>query len=162
MFGSAVTKRLNEMMKEKRISVIMNCQIKKMQGETKLEKIMFRKEEDLDEDKEYSEEGVTDYFLTPDVVIVEDGLGDPKMDIMDLVERQEAGNLDNIGIDEASRMPAANIRFGLQHNDIASPILAAGSCTQFPSFMHKIRIRTDDIKYNIEAGFYAAMNMLDK
>lgn len=28
--------------------------------------------------------------------------------------------------------------------------------------MHKIRIRTNDIKYNIEAGFYAAMSMLDK
>jgi len=28
--------------------------------------------------------------------------------------------------------------------------------------MHKVRIRTDDVKYNIESGFYAAMNMLDK
>lgn len=28
--------------------------------------------------------------------------------------------------------------------------------------MHKIKIRTEDIKYNIESGFYAAMNMLDK
>ena len=28
--------------------------------------------------------------------------------------------------------------------------------------MHKIRVCTDDVKYNIEAGFYAAMNMLDK
>ena len=43
-----------------------------------------------------------------------------------------------------------------------SPFLAAGSCTHYPSFMHKIKVRTDDIKYNIESGFYAAMNMLDK
>ena len=28
--------------------------------------------------------------------------------------------------------------------------------------MHKIRVRTDDVTYNIESGFYAAMNMLDK
>lgn len=28
--------------------------------------------------------------------------------------------------------------------------------------MHKIKVRTDDIKYNIESGFFAAMNMLDK
>lgn len=28
--------------------------------------------------------------------------------------------------------------------------------------MHKIRLRTQDIKYNIEAAFYAAMNMMDK
>jgi len=43
-----------------------------------------------------------------------------------------------------------------------SPILAAGSCTQYPSFMHKIKVRTDNVKYNIESGFFAAMNMLDK
>lgn len=43
-----------------------------------------------------------------------------------------------------------------------SSLYAAGSCTQFPSLMHKVRIRTDDVKYNIESGFYAAMNMLDK
>ena len=28
--------------------------------------------------------------------------------------------------------------------------------------MHKIKVRTDDVKYNIEAGFHAAMYMLDK
>lgn len=43
-----------------------------------------------------------------------------------------------------------------------SPILAAGACTHYPSFFHKIKVRTDDVKYNIESGFYAAMNMLDK
>jgi len=59
-------------------------------------------------------------------------------------------------------MPASNIRFSLIYNDIMSPIYAAGSCTQFPSFIHKVRVRTDDVKYNIESGFYAAMNMLDK
>jgi len=40
--------------------------------------------------------------------------------------------------------------------------LAAGSCTQYPSFLHKVRVRTNDTKYNIEAGFFAAMSMLDK
>lgn len=48
------------------------------------------------------------------------------------------------------------------HNDQQSNIYAVGSCSQYPSFFHKIKIRTDDVKYNIEAGFYAAMNMLDK
>jgi len=41
-------------------------------------------------------------------------------------------------------------------------LLAAGSCTGFPSFLHKVRLRTTDVKYNIEQGFYAAMNMMDK
>lgn len=59
-------------------------------------------------------------------------------------------------------IPASDTKFSLHYNDIHSPILAAGSCTQYPSFLHKVRIRTHDLKYNSEAGFYAAMNMLDK
>ena len=58
--------------------------------------------------------------------------------------------------------PISDIRFSLNHNNLYTPILAAGSCTQYPSFVHKRRIRTNDVKYNIEAGFYAAMNMLNK
>ena len=54
------------------------------------------------------------------------------------------------------------MKFSLHYNDLFSPILAAGSCTQYPSFVHKIRVRTNDIKYNIEAGWYAAMNMMNK
>lgn len=54
------------------------------------------------------------------------------------------------------------MKFSLHYNDLFSPILAAGSCTSFPSFIHKIKVRTPDIKYNIEAGFFAAMSMLDK
>ena len=82
-----------------RISVVMDCKIKKLKGDTKLEKILFRKKEDNDPDREYSEEGVTDYFVTPDVVIAEDGLGVPKMKIKDLIEEKEQGSLNNIGID---------------------------------------------------------------
>lgn len=48
------------------------------------------------------------------------------------------------------------------HNDLQSPVYAVGSCSQYPSFFHKIKFRTDDVKWNIEAGFYCAMNMLDK
>lgn len=48
------------------------------------------------------------------------------------------------------------------HNDIHSPIFAAGNAAEFPSFVNKKRMREDDKAYNIEAAFYAAMNMLDK
>lgn len=66
-----------------------------------------------------------------------------------------------LGIDSAG-VPASDIKFSLHYNDLFSPILAAGSCTQFPSFVHKYRYRTNDIKYNIEAGWFAAMSMMDK
>lgn len=67
----------------------------------------------------------------------------------------------NIGIDMAG-VPASDTKFSLHYNDLHSPIFAAGSATQYPSFIHKTRIRTTDIKYNIESAFYAAMNMMDK
>lgn len=66
-----------------------------------------------------------------------------------------------LGID-AKGVPASDVKFSLHYNDLFSPIFAAGSCTQYPSFVHKLRIRTNDIKYNIEAGWYAAMNMMNK
>jgi len=41
-------------------------------------------------------------------------------------------------------------------------IFAAGNATQFPSFLQKSRVRTQDVKYNCEAAAFAAMQMLDK
>ena len=42
-------------------------------------------------------------------------------------------------------------------------ILAAGECAEYYSFVNPQKsYRTSDSKYNIEAGFYAAMFMLDK
>ena len=89
-------------------------------------------------------------------------MGAPKGDINKIVDNKDDGSIEKLGIDSNTSYPAANIRFSLLYNDIMSPIYAAGSCAHFPSFMHKDRLRTDDVKYNIEQGFYAAMNMLDK
>jgi hypothetical protein len=61
-----------------------------------------------------------------------------------------------------THIPHANTRFSLVHNDIHSPILAVGSSVEIPSFIHKQRMRSDHQASNIEAAFYAAMNMLDK
>jgi len=41
-------------------------------------------------------------------------------------------------------------------------LYAAGSATQFPSFFHKVKVRPDDVRWNVESGFFAAMSMLDK
>jgi hypothetical protein len=107
------------------------------------------------------DEGVVDYFVKPDLVIAENGVGLPKMDLGKLIDKKESSTVSHVGFDK-NGIPASNIRFSLLYNDINSPLLAAGSCTYFPSFLHKIRVRTDDVKYNIEQGFYAAMNMMDK
>ena len=56
-----------------------------------MEAIYFRKEEDKSVDKLYSKEGAVEYFINPDVVIVENGIGTPKIDLNRLIENGEDG-----------------------------------------------------------------------
>lgn len=95
----------------------------------------------------------TEYFVKPDIVIAENGVGTPKLNLKKLLtpgvhEDQDTPPM-QVGID-AFGIPSSDIRFSLHYNDIHSPILAAGSCTLYPSFVHKLKIRTNDVKYNIE------------
>jgi len=109
----------------------------------------------------FSKEGIVENFIQPDMIICENGLGAPKVDINEKFDQSEDGSMQRLGMSRGG-IPAANIRFSLQHNDHHSTVYAAGSACEFPSFFHKLRVRTDDVKYNIEAGFYASMQMLDK
>lgn len=147
------------MLREKRISVLMNHDITNMTGLNKLEEIYFKKPSNDPKEKN------VEYFLRPDVVIAENGIGQPRYDLKKLLapgEHVEHGEPPiQIGIDSQG-IPGADIRFSLHYNDLFSPILAAGSACTFNSFLHKVKIRTQDIKYNIESGFFAAMAMLDK
>lgn len=161
-FGAKVGAMIVKTMKNKRISVIRNCEITKMKGTTKLEAIHFRDAENSRPEKVFSKEGIVEQFIKPDVIICENGLGSPKINLNEYFEQKEDGSLSRLGIDRSSGIPTSNLRFSLLHNDLQSCIYAAGSATQYPSFIHKLRIRCDDVKYNIESGFYAAMNMLDK
>jgi len=79
-----------------------------------------------------------------------------------LVGYQEEGSEAKVSLGGADTVPHTNTRFSLVHNDIHSSIHAVGSCVEFPSFIQKQRMRMDNASYNIEAAFYAAMNMLDK
>ncbi len=128
--------------------MVANCQLRDFEGDTRLDKIYFRKEEDCDFEKEM-DVGVTDYFVEPDFVIADNGIGVPKMDLRKLIDSNEKSNVNCVNFDNYG-IPASNIRFSLYYNTINSPLLAAGSCTNFPSFLHKIRIRNEDVKYNIE------------
>ena len=161
--GSMVGKTINKMMRDQNICIIDDIEITHMVGDYKVEKIHFlkRSDKEVEADAVWTEKGSTDYFVKPDLIIVEDGIGRPKVDLRPLIGHEEHGNLNNLTFNNEG-IPISNIRFSLYQNDIMSPILAAGSCTHYPSFMHKIKVRGDDLKYNIESGFYAAMNMLDK
>lgn len=130
-----------------------------MNGLNKIDEIYFKRDSKNSEDKN------VEYFLRPDVIIAENGIGQPRYDLQKLLlpgDHAEHGEPPiQVGID-SSGIPGADIRFSLHYNDLFSPIVAAGSACTFNSFIHKTKIRTTDIKYNIEAGFFAAMAMLDK
>ena len=161
--GPEVSSAILKLMRKEGIRVIDNAKITHLAGDYKLEKIHFRKVDPfLSEAEQYlSQEGQPEYFVSTDCVIAENGLGPPKGNLKALIGEQEKSNLSSLTFNNEN-IPISNVRFSLLQNDIASAYLAAGSCTHYPSFMHKIKVRTDDIKYNIESGFYAAMNMLDK
>lgn len=101
----------------------------RLKGLNKLESIHFKNEEDTKPEKLFSKEGITELFIKPDVVIAENGIGQPKLDLKQLIDQKEDGSLSRIGIDRQNGIPASNIRFSLLYNDIQSPIYAAGSCT---------------------------------
>jgi len=129
-----------------------------MQGTNNLETILFNKEEDHAGDKVPD----TEYFVKPDLVIVENGVGRPKQELIKMVGQQDEGSQKKVSIGMFNYIPHTNTRFSLIHNDIHSPIYAVGNCCEFPSFVQKQKIRCDDTSYNMEAAFFAAMSMLDK
>lgn len=142
-----------------RISVMMKTEITRMEGIGKLDTIYFKKDTQDKKDKN------VEFFIRPDVVIAENGVGAPKYDLRSkLAPATDSENGEpplKLGIDD-SGIPGCDIKFSLHYNDLFSPILAAGSCATYNSFLHKVKLRYQDSKYNIEQGFYAAMNMMDK
>mmetsp|Transcript_14006 Transcript_14006/g.9884 ORF Transcript_14006/g.9884 Transcript_14006/m.9884 type:complete len:98 (+) Transcript_14006:659-952(+) len=79
-----------------------------------------------------------------------------------MIDNREEGSEEKVAISDETGLPTSNIRFQLVHNDYTPTLFAVGSATQFPSFMHKQRVRTSDVKYNCEAAVFTAMQMLDK
>jgi NADH dehydrogenase FAD-containing subunit len=84
-FGTTVARAITKLMTDKRISVLMDCEITQLKGLNRLESIHFKREEDTKPEKLYSKEGITEHFIKPDLVIAENGLGMPKVDLNELI-----------------------------------------------------------------------------
>lgn len=116
------------MLRDQRISVLMNVKFQKMEGVSRLENIVFTK--NTKDSK--ANEANTDFFLRPDVVIAENGIGDPKYDLSKLLTASPTSETNDppipIGFDH-NGIPSSNIKFSLNYNNLYSPIYAAGSCT---------------------------------
>ena len=104
----------------------MDVEIVGMKGLDKLETVVFKKSTNSKEDKKI------EYFIKPDVVIAENGLGVPKMNLKTLLAPGIHAEFDEppiqIGVD-SNGIPSSDIKFSLHYNDIHSPIFAVGSCT---------------------------------
>lgn len=75
------------MLREQRITVMMKSEITKIQGMNKIESIHFKRNTENEEKqtgKEATDKNV-EYFVRPDVVIAENGIGAPKYDIRTLL-----------------------------------------------------------------------------
>jgi len=72
-------------MNDKRISVRMDCEITQLKGLNRLESIHFKTEENTKPEKLFSKDGITELFIQPDLVIAENGLGPPKVDINPII-----------------------------------------------------------------------------
>jgi len=80
-FGPMVQNAIHKMLKDKRISVLMDSTITKINGVNRIDEIHFMDAEEHAKSDAFSEQGIVEYFLKPDVVIAENGLGAPKVDI---------------------------------------------------------------------------------
>ncbi len=63
----------------------MDCEITQLKGLNRLESIHFKTQENTKPEKLYSKEGITELFIKPDLVIAENGLGIPKVDINEII-----------------------------------------------------------------------------
>jgi hypothetical protein len=59
-------------------------------------------------------------------------------------------------------IPSINKHFQPTENELSGCIYMAGECCRAPSFLHKVLYRCSNSGYNVEAGYFAAMNMMDK
>ena len=59
-----------------------------------------------------SVEGQTEYFISTDMVIAENGIGRPKGDLKSLIGEQEKNNLSSLTFNNEN-IPISNIRFSL-------------------------------------------------
>lgn len=156
--GDGIERVFRRHLSEQRINYIPNAKVTRMEGDTELEKISFYKEEDHVNKPAPDVE----YFIQPGLVIASNGIEKPRRDLSSLVGAQEQGSERRIQTGGESKIPHVNVRFSLIHNDVHSPILGVGPAVEVPSFIFKDRARSDNVGFNMEAGFFAGLKAMDK
>lgn len=107
-------------MRAQRISVLMDKNITQIKGLHRIEEIHFvAKQKNEKQNPLGYVKPDEEFFIKPDVVIAENGLGAPKVDLKALMlENADAENsLNKIGFCTKTGYPATNVRFSLLYND---------------------------------------------
>lgn len=112
--GKQVSDAITKMMRDQNITVIDECKVSHIIGDYKIDKIHFKRGLSDSEyaEKIWSKQGATDYYIRPDMVIVENGVGEPKQDLAALVGNEDEGNLNNLTFTKL-KLPISNVRFSL-------------------------------------------------
>ena len=150
-FGFNLGAHIHYLFKKNRVTVITRAHLHNMEGSHKLEKISFKKHKSENDDNLY--------FVQPDLVLVEGDLSGPKLNLQQIL--YFPGLKENPQFEE-SGIVSVDKSFSVHYNNVLSRIYAAGSGVNFPSFIHKKKYRCPDLQYNSEAGFFAALSLLNK
>lgn len=149
-FGTDVNEIITQLMKKQRISTIFEVRTDEMKGEHSLQEIKFV---DLNGNKG------TQLFLRPDLVILESSKVINQVDYRDLLHLDNPANHPRL---DKNLSMIVDGSFAIHYGRHNPEIFAVGQCAATKSFITKGFYRTNDVKYNIENGFYAAMSMLSK
>lgn len=150
--GTAVMEYYKQAFKKKRISILNETKLKRIEGEGEIKRIIFQKEGKREEE----------FFIDPDMVIQNGELGMPNFNLMEMLQQSDKPSEYYNVTFNLKGIPQINPYFQPVENELSGCLYMAGNCTQYPSFLHKKLYRTSNIKYNTEQGYFAAMAMLDK
>jgi hypothetical protein len=122
---------------------------KNIKGSHTLEELVFS-------DKEHD---INNKFLKPDLVIMESHKIISQVDYRDILHLDSLDKHPRMHEETAMVVDSTfAVHYGLSNPEI----FAVGQGAACKSFIEKGFYRSNDVKYNIENGFYAAMNMLNK
>ena len=148
-FGARVYQRFLKEFKDNKISVITDASVTRIEGENRLDKINFV----------IKGKGFKEYYIKPDVVVTEPDIGKVDHNIHETIFFAQPRWVPNIDSMNAFKIDK---RFSIILNFINYGLLACGQNAVHRSFLGNPVVRTTDMKFNIESGFYAALNMINK
>ena len=147
--GSKVYQRLLKEYKKNKISIITNADVIKLGGENRLEQISFV----------LKDQGFKEFYIRPDVIITEPEIGRVDHSIHETFFFDKPKWVPHLDAQNAFKIDK---RFSIILNFNNYGMYACGQNALHRSFLANPVIRTTDVKFNIESGFYAALNMLYK